>query len=339
MDLSTHYRRFRALFLFLAVLVAVGTVGYMIVERWTFTDAFYMTVITVTAVGYSEVHPLTEAGRTFTVLILAGGITFLGVWFALITSLIVELDLTDVLRRRRIVKSIDRTKDHVIVCGVGHTGRQVVHELAESGVDWVAIERDPDRIEWMHAQFPDALVLHGDATDDEILRSAGLERASGLVACLSADTDNLFVCLSARDLAPELTIVVRAYEEATTEKLYRAGATHVVSPNVSGAVRMASVLIRPSVVSFLDVATRSSNLNLRMEQLTVPSSGPITGKTLMEARIPQQTGLIVIATREAGADEHGFVFNPSAETRLDPGDEMIVLGTPEQIDRLRSYVT
>ena len=176
-----------------------------------------------------------------------------------------------------------------------------------------------------------------DATLDDTLREAGVDRARGLVSCLSADTDNLFVCLSARDLNPELTIVVRAYEEETMNKLYRAGATHVVSPNVSGAMRMASVLLRPSVVSFLDIATRSSSLELRMEQLQIPDAGALAGKSLKEARIPQKAGLIVIATRKGGAADD-FQFNPSADTRLDAGDELIVLGTESQISTLRDYV-
>jgi voltage-gated potassium channel len=328
--------RFVGTVVFFITLAVIGTIGYQVIEGWSPGDAMYMTVITLTAVGYNEVRPLTETGRTFTMLLLGGGLTWMGLWFALITSFIVELDLGNVLRRRRIMREIGRMSGHVIVCGAGRTGRQVVEELEQLGEPWVVIENDKERIGDLMALIPDAYVIDGDATHDQTLIEAGIEEANGLVTCLSGDTDNLFVCLSSRDLNPELTIVARAYEESTMDKLYRAGASHVVSPNVSGAIRMASVLLRPSVVSFLDIATRSSTLALRMEQTTLGDDSPLAGKTLAEARIPQETGLIVIAVRKsAGVDD--FVFNPVANTRLEPGDELIVLGEEEQIAHLREY--
>jgi voltage-gated potassium channel len=184
--------------------------------------------------------------------------------------------------------------------------------------------------------------VEGDATIDHFLEEAGVQKARGLITCLSADTDNLFVCLTARDLRADLEIVARAYEEETVPKLYRAGANHVVSPNASGAIRMAAFMLRPSVVSFLDVATRSPDLTLRLEQETVTENSPLAGRTLADARIPQNTGLIVIALRKKnpeGAEEaYSYVFNPVASTRLDPGDIMIVLGAPEQIRSLRAFV-
>jgi len=333
-------RRFVWALVILLLLSVIGTIGYVLIEGWPLGDALYMAVITLTAVGYSEVHPLTEAGRTFTMILLVGGLSWMGLWFALITSFIVEFDLTPVFRRRRMTRAIKDLENHVIVCGAGRTGRQVAHELDALHADWVAIDRNPERVEVLRQTHPDALAVEGDATHDDTLMQAGLERARGLVACLSADTDNLFVCLSARDLKPDLTIVARAYEEETVDKLYRAGATHVVSPNVSGAIRMASVLLRPSVVSFLDIATRSSSMSLRMEQTLIDDESPLLGRTLAQAAIPQQTGLIVLAMRKEVDEpgEHDFVFNPVADTRLDAGDELIVLGTREQIDELRRYV-
>lgn len=310
----------------------------MAVQGETLFDSLYMTAITLTAVGYEEVFPLTDEGRVFTMGLLAAGITWMGIWFALLTSFIVELDLTHVVRTRRISKRIGTMKNHIIVCGTGRTGQQVIQELEDMDAEWVAIERDPNRVESLLGQYPEGLVISQDGTHDETLLQAGLPEARGLVACLSADTDNLFVCLSARDLKPDLTIVARAYEEETMDKLYRAGASHVVSPNVSGAIRMASVLLRPSVISFLDIATRSSNLSLRIEQTAIRPDSPFRGKTLAEARIPQATGLIVIAMKKAGEEEGSFVFNPVADTRLEVADELIVLGTAEQIDRLRDYL-
>lgn len=337
--MSVFTRRFLYAFAAFGVLTAFGTAGYVVLEGWAFRDALYMTVITLTAVGYSEVQPLSPTGRIFTMVLLGGGITWMGIWFALITSLLVELDLTHGFRRRRLMKEIAELEDHVIVCGAGRTGRQVIQELEAMKARWITVERDPSRVESLRHAHPDGLVVEGDATHDDALLEAGLERARGLVSCLSADTDNLFVCLSARDLKPDLTIVARAYEEETMDKLYRAGATHVVSPNVSGAIRMASVLLRPSVVSFLDIATRSSELALRMEQAEIPEKSPLAGRTLAQARIPQETGLIVIAMRKGGDGAEGrFVFNPVADTRMEPGDELIVLGTVDQIRLLREHV-
>jgi voltage-gated potassium channel len=331
-------RRFLLAGLFFGLLVMIGTVGYVSIEGRGLLDSAYMTVITLTAVGYSEVFPLTRDERFFTMALLGAGITWMGVWFALLTSFIVELDLAHVMRTRRISKRISNMKNHIIVCGAGRTGRQVIQELAEMDAPWVAIDRDSARVEGLLALYPEGSVLSDDATHDETLMHAGVKEARGLVSCLSADTDNLFVCLSARDLKPDLTIVARAYEEETMDKLYRAGATHVVSPNVSGAIRMASMLLRPSVVSFLDIATRSSELALRMEQTEIRKDSPVSGKTLAEAQIPQATGLIVIALKKAGEQEGSFVFNPVADTRLAWGDELIVLGTEDQIERLRDFL-
>jgi voltage-gated potassium channel len=322
---------------YLVALTVVGSVGYRLIEGWPWQDGIYMTVITITAVGFQEVRPLSEAGRDFTMVILAAGITGMGVWFALITSFILEFDLSDVRKRRWRARMLEDLDGHVVLCGGGRTGRQVMEELMALGQQFVVIERDPKRLEWIHERDPEVLTVIGDATVDANLREAGVLRARGLLTCLSADTDNVFVCLSVRDLNPDVTIVARALEEGSMEKLYRAGADHVVSPNVSGAIRMASMLLRPEVVSFLDVVTRSEGMDLRFEQAEVHPGSPLAGQTLMEARIPQETGLIVIAVRKQIDETRKFVFNPEANTRLDIGDEMIVLGKPDQVTRLRGF--
>ncbi len=296
-----------------------------------------MTVITLTTVGFQEVRPLSELGRDFTMVLLAAGITGVGVWFALITSFIVEFDLGDVRKRRWRERMMENLDGHIVVCGGGRTGRQVMEELLALGQDFVVIERDPQRLEWIHEHYPEVLTIVGDATLDENLRESGILKARGLLSCLSADTDNVFVCLSARDLNPDLTIVARALEEGSMEKLYRAGADHVVSPNVSGAIRMASMLLRPEVVSFLDIVTRSEGMELRFAQAVVQADSQLAGRTLIDARIPQETGLIVIAVRKQIDETREFVFNPAANTRLDIGDEMIVLGRPDQVARLRDF--
>lgn len=331
--------RFVGTIVFILVLCVIGVVGYMMIEGWNFADALYMTVITLTAVGYQEVQPLSPLGRVFTMGLLAGGITWLGVWFAVVTSFIIELDLKNFFRSRYTMKQVAELEGHVIICGAGRTGSQVMEEFILFGQSFVIIERDEDALQKLRDSDSEILTLHGDATDDHLLETAGIKRASGLVAALSADTDNLFVCLSARDLNPNLSIVARAYDESTIPKLYRAGADHVISPNVSGAIRMASVILRPSVVSFLDVATRSAGLALRLEQASIEGGSRLDGKTLQEAKIPQETGLLVIAVKKAGGTEDApFLFNPGGETTLSSGDEMIVLGKPDQVRALRHYV-
>ena len=341
MSRSLFLKRLAFVVGFTLFLVCVGTVGFLQFPDWSLSDAAYMAVITITAVGYQEVHTLTDAGRVFAGVLLAGGITAMGLWFALITAALVEMDLAETFRTRSVMKKIQDLSDHVVVCGAGRTGRQVIRELQASDVPYVVVEHDPDRVELVQDEIdPDALVLESDATRDETLEEANLREAWGLVAALSADTDNLFVCLSARDMCPDLTIVARAYDEEATSKLYRAGADHCVSPNVTGGTRMASMLLRPQVMSFLDVVTGMDEMPLRLEEVTVPDASQLADHTLAEAAIPQKTGLIVIAiTHEDPQDEGRLVYNPGPDERIQPGDVLIVLGYPDQVDGLRAIVS
>jgi len=328
--------RFAAASAFTITLVALGTLGFRLLPGWTLSDAFYMTVITLSSVGYQEVRPLDDAGRVIATLLVIGGVAALGIWFALITSTIVEMDLAHTFRKRRTMNTIDKMKDHVIVCGAGRMGRQVVREMLKSRTPYVVIENDPGRAEMIREIDPDALVVEGDATRDEVLVQAGIGVASGLVCALSADTDNLFVCLTGRDLQPRLTIVSRAYDEDTGSKLRKAGADHVVSPNITGGVRMATVLLRPQVMSFLDVVTRSEDVELFLEQVPVPEGSALQGRTLAQAEIPKKTGLIVLAIRHGEDRRHPFIYNPGPNEEIRAGDMLIVLGRPEQMDSLRA---
>lgn len=340
MTRAVFLKRFLFVIAYVVLLLVVGTAGYQFVGGWDLSDALYMTVITITAVGYQEVRALTDAGRAFTTFLLAGGITAMGLWFALITSAIVEMDLAQAFRERTLMKKIRKLDDHVVVCGAGRTGRQVIREMKASGTPYVVVEKDPDRAAHVADIDPDALVLESDATRDETLEEAGIREARGLVAALSADTDNLFVCLSARDLNPGLTIVARAYDEEGMGKLYKAGADHCVSPNITGGTRMASMLLRPQVVSFLDVVTGLEDMPLRLEEVRVPEGSQLADHTLQEASIPQKTGLIVIAISHREAQDEGrLVYNPGPDERVRPGDVLIVLGHQEQVDGLRAIVS
>ncbi|HEX9285588.1 MAG TPA: TrkA family potassium uptake protein, partial [Nitrospirales bacterium] len=216
-------------------------------------------------------------------------------------------------------------------------GRVVVQEMLRANMPCVLVERDPARVTLVLEQHTDLLVVEGDATKEHTLSMARIETARGLAACLADDGDNLLLCLTARGLKPNLTIVARAYDEETLDKLRRAGADHTISPNVTGGIRMASTLLRPSVVCFLDVATTGTDIALRLEEAEIPATSPLTGRSLAEARIPQRTGLVVLALRGANSQD-SLLYNPGPDVRLKVGDVMIVLGRQDQVARLREYV-
>lgn len=338
MSRSRFLRRVAAVVGFVALLTGIGTAAFLELG-WSLSDAFYMTVITLSAVGYQEVRPLTDAGRVLVSFLLVGGITGMGLWFALITAALVEIDLPHVFRIRRTMQKISQLSDHVVVCGAGRTGRQVVRELAAQEVPYVVIEWDAEQAERVREIDPDVLVLDEDATRDDTLEQAGIPSARALVAALSQDTDNVFVCLSARDMNPDLNVVARALDEDAADKLLRAGADQCVSPNVIGGSRMASMLLRPQVIDFLDVVTGVGEVPLRLEEVQVPDGSSLADHSLAEASIRQKTGLIVIAISHRGVRDGGkLIYNPGPDERIRPGDALVVLGREEQVDGLRTIV-
>jgi voltage-gated potassium channel len=321
---------------FLAVFL-FGMVGFQRIEGWTWFESFYMAVTTVSSVGFMEVHPLSVPGRTFAMVVIAMGVTGLGIWWALMTALIVELDLGGALRRRRKVKRMESMRDHYVVCGAGRVGRMVAREIHHSGLSLMIIEQDADRARRLEEEFPDAEVLAADSTKERILAQAHVERAKGLAACLADDGDNLLVCLTARHLNPDLTMVARAFDEESVDWLRKAGANHVIAPTMTGGIRMASTLLRPNVVSFLDAAIVGPGIDLRLEEATLPSGSPLAGRTLADARIRQTTGLVVIAIKKG--DKGSQAYNPGPQTVLAEGDIMIVLGKENQVQQLREYAS
>jgi voltage-gated potassium channel len=329
--------RFAAAAAYFAVVTMFATVGYRAIEEWSWFDSFYMSVTTVSAVGFMEVHPLSAAGRGFTAMVIALGVTGLGIWWALTTAVIVELDLGGALRRRRRMKQIEGLEGHYVVCGAGRVGRMVVQELERMDQRVVVIERDPARAYQIEEALPHLPVLSADATKERVLTVARVQFARGVAACLDDDADNLLVCLSARHLNPKVATVARAYDEESMDKLLRAGADHVISPTLTAGARMASTLLRPNVVSFLDATIVGRDMDLRLEEAVIPEGSPLHGASLGEARIPQETGLIVIAVQRARGDgDH--IYNPGPDTRLAAGDVMIVLGRGTQLKRLEEYV-
>ncbi len=335
-EAATTWNKVRTVLLLFFGCIFLGTIGYIIILGWNPLDALYMTFITVVAVGYKEVGPLGVTGRVFTMALIFLGLIVVSVFVASVTSLYVERELERAFRSRRMIRQIQKLRGHVILCGAGDTGRQVIEEFRRVKRPLVVIEKDPEIAEALRESHPDLLIIEGDATKDEVLQAANVQNARGLIASLAEDASNLFVTISARALNPDLFIVARAVDPHTREKLERVGANHVISPNVIEGLRMASVVLRPSVVAFLEIITRGADVELRMEEVQVPADSPLLGKTLREVQIPQRTGLIVLAIRRAEAKR--FELNPGPQTALRADDRLIVLGEIEKVDLLRSYL-
>jgi voltage-gated potassium channel len=328
--------RFAGALAYFLALFAMAAIGYHNIEGWHWFDSIYMAVTTVSSVGFMEVHPLTPEGRTFTLGVIFLGVTGLGVWWALITALIVELDLGGALRRRKKMKRIENLQDHYVVCGAGRVGRMVTREMRAAQLPLLVIERDETSARRLEEDDPETLVICADATKERVLAEAGVARSRGLAACLADDGDNLLVCLTAREMNPQLSTVARAYDEESMDRLRRAGADHVISPTLTGGIRMASTLLRPHVVSFLDSAILGPEMDLRLEEARIPDGSPLSGRSLEEVRIPQHTGLVIIALQRGGTGGTQ-VYNPGPDTLLHEGDVMIVLGREGQVQELRRY--
>jgi voltage-gated potassium channel len=309
----------------LAFVLVAGTIGYLLLG-FSFLNAVFQTVSTVTTVGFNSPHPLSQAGKSFTIVLI-----LLGVGTALYTfttgfELLVEGHMRDALRRRRMTREIDRMRHHVIVCGWGRVGREVARFLANAGRDVVVVDRDAQRL----ADVPYPTVA-GDVTDDEVLLRAGIEHAGTLVAALDTDSDNLFVTVSGRSMRPDLQIIARARNESSGPKLVRAGADRVVNPQQLGGDRMASFVVQPHVVDFVDVVMHDGSLLFRLGEVTVSDDSALAGNSLRSAHLRDRTGALVLAIRRPDGT---FLTNPSPEAAIEPGDVLISVGTEQQLDAL-----
>lgn len=339
-DFSRFEGRLLGAVVFTVSLTIIGTTGFALMPEYSLSDAFFMTVITVSAVGYGEIQTLTDGGRVFASFMIAGGIVTLAIWFALITATLVEMDLTQTFKRRRTMKRINDIDGHVILCGVGRTGLAAIKRFVARGTPYVAIESDPAHLDDARQLDPHALVIEGDATDDDALMAAGIDRAQGLIAALSADTDNAFVCLAARELNPDLTIVGRARAEESVSKLRKAGADRVVTPAATSGIQLASLVRRPDITLFTDFGTQDDPMELLLEQVTVSESSEVAGLTLDEAQIRARTGLLVVAIQRGGdVGGEGPVYDPGPEERVWPGDLLVVLGPPPGFALLQPLVS
>ncbi|HSB72869.1 MAG TPA: potassium channel protein [Candidatus Methylomirabilis sp.] len=321
--------------LLFAVVFTGGTTAFMLVEGWPLLDALYMTAITLSTVGFQEVHPLGTGGRLVAIALILGGTGSLAYGLSMVTAFIVEGELTDVLGKRRMHKALAQLHRHVIVCGAGETGKHVVEELRATHTPCVVIEQAPSKCRRLDRLWT-IPIIEGDATDGDILLRARIREARGLVTTLPSDKDNLFVILTARELNPSLRIVTLAIEAESQTKLCKAGADAVVSANRIGGLRMASEMIRPHVVSFLDSMLRDPTGTLRVEEAAVPADSPVVGKTLADLDLLNRVGLVVIATRRRPSGE--YLYNPKSSTQLQAGDVLIVCGEPAQVEALRDLL-
>lgn len=320
----------------LILLVIVGVIGYRLLggPQWSFIDCLYMTVITLTTVGYGETHDMSNQPemRVFTMFILLSGFGTMTYAFSTLTSFLIEGELNGYLRRRRMSQGISNLQGHFIVCGMGETGTHVVEELKRTRRPFCCIDKSPERMARLleHADF---LNLVEDATDDEVLVRAGISRAAGLLACLGSDKDNLFLTLTARQMNPSLRIVAKATDLKVFAKLQKAGADSVVSPQNIGGLRLVSEMVRPHVVGFLDKMLREQKETIRIEEVVLSAGSGMAGKTIEKSGIRAQTGLLILAIKDPNSV--GYTYNPSPGSHLKVGAVMVVLGEVTQIAALR----
>jgi voltage-gated potassium channel len=311
------------------IILVIGTFGYMVVEGWSFMDALYMTVITVSTVGFGEVRQVDQVGRIFTIVIVLTGVGFSVYVAGAVVQFMVEGQIRRIMGRRRLDQKLKRLKGHYIICGYGRIGRVLVRKLHRKIANLVVVDNNPD----LAAAIAEdgVLFIEGDATEEATLIKAGIERAKGLVSVLATDTDNVFLVLTARQLNSDLDIIARAGDERAKVKLKAAGATTVESPYEMGAMRLAQRILRPKVTSFLDFALSTKRKDILMEELPVSNDSGLANLTLKDSGIRQRYNLIVIAIEKATGE---MLFNPSFEALITAGDTLIAVGEEPNLHAL-----
>jgi len=321
----------RIMALLTLVVTVVGTLGYVVIEGWGWWDAFFMTIITITTVGYGEVHPLSRAGEAFTVVIILAGVGTFFYGFTQFTALIAGGQLVQGRERRRHARMLDNLKDHFILCGFGRMGEIIAREFSRQHVPFVVIERSSDRV---HAAMElGYLAAEADASSEDVLRRVHIDRAKGLVAAVSTDAENVYAVLSARLMRPDLFIVGRAETDDARAKLKRAGADRVISPYHIGGLQLAQTALRPAVVDFVTLATSSDNMDLNLEQVHLDDHSPLVGRSLLDAGLRQKYGVVVVGIRRRDGQ---MDFNPAPDASMRAGDDLVVLGRAESLRALEN---
>jgi len=323
------------MFLALAGIIVTGMTGYTLLERWTPLEALYMTVITISSVGFMEVHPLTASGRIFTIFLILCGSGVLIYSVSLITAFIVEGELSDVIRRRKMNKRISALRGHIIVCGTDKTGLYVIEELVKTKKDFVVIEKDAVISKQLMGR--DILCIEGDASHYAILEQAGILNAKGFITSLSSDAENLFVVLTAKRLNPSLRVISKAVEEESEQKIRMVGADGVVTPSFIGGLRMVSEMVRPAVVNFLDIMLRAKDQTIRIDEIDLSEGSLLIGKSIKDTGILDTEGVTVVALRDSMSDS--YLFNPSGATRLHENNIIIIMGKVDIINKIKEDAT
>ena len=333
---SGIYRKFVWAGAILIAIVLIGTVGYWFIgsRQYSFVDTLYMTVITITTIGFEEVIDLSgnAGGRIFTIFIAISGVGIMAYIVTNITALIVEGELTESFRRRRMEKIAGNFRDHYIVCGLGSVGCCIANELHSTKRPLVIVDVNKKNVERSLESLHDEVFIEGDATDSNTLLKAGVERARGLFAVTGDDNQNLVVSLTAKQINPKLRIVARCNDMRNSGKMKKAGADAVVSPNAIGGLRMASEMVRPTVVSFLDIMLRDTGMNLRVEELPVPES--FVGRPISALNLKRFCHVLLLAVK-TGED---WVYNPSESHVIDQKNTLVFMTTPEGRDELTGFL-
>ncbi|MEW6213618.1 MAG: NAD-binding protein [Nitrospirota bacterium] len=322
-------KRLLLAFILLAIVFVAGISGYMLIEGWGFLDAFYMTVITIASVGYMEVNPLSPQGRIFTIFLIIFGMGVLLFGISTFTAFLVEGELSEILRRRKMEKHILKLNGHYIVCGIGGIGRHVIDELYKTGRPFVAIDKSEDICRELGEKG--MLFIRGDATNSAVLKAANAEHAKGLFCSLPTDAENLLLILTAKSINPGLKIVAKAEEDESEDKMRKAGADGVVLPEFIGGLRMASEMIRPEAVTFLDKMLKGREEVFRVEDITMVADSVFIGKTLRTSGLLDKEGITVVAVRKGDR----YIFNPSEEERLEIGEALILIGETKSIREIK----
>lgn len=319
----------------LVLIVLLGTLGYHLLEGWSFFDSLYMTIITLATIGYGEVHPLTLGGRTFTMVLIALGVTAAGFIFTSLTQLLVETQVTAAYGRRKLFRDINKLKNHYILCGAGRVGLRIIDEFKKKDADFVVIERDPAIADRLLSQGE--LVLIGDATDEAVLEGANVKNARSLIAAASSDAENVYIALTARGINPDLYIVARANDQSGERQMMRAGVNKVVSPALIGSHRMAQAAMSPAVADFIELTTMTEGLDLLFEQVRIEPGSLLAKKQIKNSGIRAEHNVMIVAITD---HEGRMQFNPDGNQELNIGDLLIAIGTRagvKNLERLANY--